>query len=204
MDISKGILEKVFEKYKEKYEKVFEMLYPAKNSTGFTERNLSVNYSKAMEDLYPSAVTWFEFQFGEKNNQHIDAVIINPELKTIFIIEAKRFNLVARKTKSIGADIVRINSLSANFTKEFAERIPDFADYKLQGMILADVWTEVNRKTEIKLAFENNIFLEKYLPNIAQKYPESKMQYNVIGFENTPYESVNKNYFLLSMTWEMK
>ena len=183
----------IFRKYKEKYIKVFDLLYPSKGSTGFTERNQSVNFSKAMEELYPSAITWFEFQFGTENNKHIDAVIINPELKTIFVIEAKRFNLVKRKIKSIGEDIVRINSLSTDFAKELADRIPNFAEYKLQGIILADVWTEVNRKTEVKEAFENKDFLEKYLPDVAQKYPGDKMLYNIIGFENTPYESINKN-----------
>ena len=136
MAIKQKELDFIFKKYSEKYAKIFEKLYPAKGSTGFTERNQTVNYSKAMEDLYPSTVTWFEFQFGDENNKHIDAVIINPELKTIFIIEAKRFNLVKRKTKSIGEDIIRINSLSGDFAKEFADRIPNFASYKLQGMIL--------------------------------------------------------------------
>lgn len=33
----------VFENYRYNYQRIFSILYPSKNSTGFTERNLSVN-----------------------------------------------------------------------------------------------------------------------------------------------------------------
>lgn len=193
------VLDKVFDNYRERYIKILDVLYPAKGSTGFTERNQSVNYSKAMEELYPSTVTWFEFQFGDENNKHIDAVIINPELQTIFIIEAKRFSLVKKKTKSIGDDILRIEV----FAKEFIERMPNFAGYSLQGVILADVWTEAERKIKIKEAFENKNFLKTCLSSGEQKLADEEVHYNVTGFENTPHECVNKNYYLLGMTWDL-
>lgn len=82
----------VFENYRYNYQRIFSILYPSKNSTGFTERNLSVNFANAYERINPSAITWFEFQFGENNNLHYDAVIIDPEkqkassdrIKTVF------------------------------------------------------------------------------------------------------------------------
>nr|MCR5719802.1 hypothetical protein [Lachnospiraceae bacterium] len=59
--------DKIMEEYKQIYEKIFKTMYPAKNSTGFPERNLSANYSKAYETVNTNAITWFEFQFGPKN-----------------------------------------------------------------------------------------------------------------------------------------
>ena len=52
----------VFENYRYNYQRIFSILYPSKNSTGFTERNLSVNFANAYEQINPSAITWFEFQ----------------------------------------------------------------------------------------------------------------------------------------------
>ncbi len=76
--------EKIFENYKKRYESILDVLYPAKNSTGFTERNLSVNFANAYVQDHPGSVTWYEFQFGEKNNLHLDAIIVNKEQKEIF------------------------------------------------------------------------------------------------------------------------
>ena len=144
----------IFEEYQRKYAKVFECLYPAKNSTGFPERNLSVNFSKAVEEVFPSACTWFELQFGPKNNYHFDAIIIIPEVKTILIVESKRFSNPIRKTEEIKNDMDRINKVKKEYFCEFNERIPGFSDYTVCGVILADVWTETKRKVRIKESFE--------------------------------------------------
>lgn len=90
----------VFEKYRYNYQRIFSVLYPSKNSTGFTERNLSANFANAYEQISPSAITWFEFQFGEKNNLHYDAVIIDPENKKLLLIESKRFSNLRKKIAS--------------------------------------------------------------------------------------------------------
>lgn len=66
----------VFENYRYNYQRIFSILYPSKNSTGFTERNLSVNFANAYERINPSAITWFEFQFGENNNLHLSLIHI--------------------------------------------------------------------------------------------------------------------------------
>ena len=73
----------VFENYRNNYQRILSLLYPSKNSTGFTERNLSVNFANAYERVNSSAITWFEFQFGENNNLHYDAVIIDPKNKRL-------------------------------------------------------------------------------------------------------------------------
>ncbi len=193
----------VFEKYQKKYAKVFKCLYPAKNSTGFPERNLSVNFSKAVEEVFPSACTWFEFQFGPKNNFHFDAVIIIPEVKAILIVESKRFSNPMAKTEEIRRDIDRINKVKQEYFHEFAERIPGFSEFSVCGVILADVWTETKRKEEIKESFEKGDFIETFLPTIEEKQCRNRSYY-ICGFDgDTDYQWVNKNYYLVSILWEV-
>lgn len=87
----------VFEKYKKNYDRIFKVIYPAKNSTGFPERNLSVNFAKAYENVFDNTVTWYELQFGIKNNRHIDAVIIDIKNKRIIFINQKDLAIHQKK-----------------------------------------------------------------------------------------------------------
>ena len=193
----------VFDEYQKLYAKVFKRMYPAKNSTGFPERNLSVNFSKAVEEVFPSACTWFEFQFGPKNNFHFDAVIMIPEIKTVLVVESKRFNNPAAKIREIKSDMDRINMVKMDYFSEFAERIPGFSDLTVCGVILADVWTETKRKEEIKQSFEKGYFIETFLPSIEENHFHDGT-YHVCGFEGaTDYQWLNKNYYLVSMIWEV-
>lgn len=109
----------VFENYRYNYQRIFSLLYPSKNSTGFTERNLSVNFANAYERINPSAITWFEFQFGENNNLHYDAVIIDTENKRLLLIESKRFSNPHTKIASIANDIDRIQNVKINYLHDF-------------------------------------------------------------------------------------
>lgn len=196
-------LQVIFEKYKEKYVYILKCLYPSKNSTGFPERNLSVNFSKAVEEFYPSACTWFEFQFGEKNNLHFDAVIIIPEIKSIYIIESKRFSNPTKKIEEIKKDMVRVNSVSTKYRGELAARIHNFSEHAVFGVILADVWTETKVKTKIKNAYLNCNFIDLFIPALNNA-PFNNESYFVIGFEEaTEYDWVNQNYYLLSMMWQV-
>ncbi len=196
-------VKKVFEEYHKKYVNVFNCLYPAKNSTGFPERNLSVNFSKAIEEVFTSACTWFEFQFGPKNNFHFDAIIIIPEVKTILIVESKRFSNPISKIEEIKNDMDRINKVKKEYFCEFDERIPKFADYSVCGVILADEWTETKRKKEVKESFERGNFIETFLPSIDKEHFHNGSYY-AYGFDGvTDYQWVNNNYYLVSMIWEV-
>ena len=104
----------VFENYRYNYQRIFSILYPSKNSTGFTERNLSVNFANAYERINPSAITWFEFQFGENNNLHYDAVIIDPENKRLLLIESKRFSNPHTKIESIAMILIEFKMSKTN------------------------------------------------------------------------------------------
>lgn len=192
--------ENVFAKYKQNYEDIFNVIYPAKNSTGFTERNLSVNFAKAYESVYHKSVTWFEFQFGEKNNLHYDAVIINPEEREILIIESKRFNKPSKRIEGVKADVLRINRIITNYSSEFTERISDYFSYNTYGIILADVWTETKSKIKIYDSFCKNRFLIENNINLG-----SDVEYNIIDFDKVKqFEIIKNNYHLVSFAWQIK
>ena len=157
--------ESIFEAYTKRYESILDVLYPSKNNTGFTERNLSVNFAAAYEAAHPGSVTWYEFQFGQKNNLHLDAVIINKAEKEILLIESKRFKNTTKQVAEVEEDILRIFFTKDEYWEEFEDRIDGFFNYDVYGVILADVWTETKPKTKIKDAFENNSFVSVYLEN---------------------------------------
>ncbi len=197
---------RIMNKYRDRYEKVFKVMYPAKNSTGFTERNLSVNFSKAVEELFPTACSWFEYRFGEKNNLHYDAVIVVPETKTIYLVESKRFSSIKAKItgkKGIGNDMLRINSASTECKSEFIGRITGFDGYTVLGVILADVWTGTRgEKRQIKESFDKKEFISAYIPDMVESFRDGR--YYVEGFDSQSDNDGWKNkYYLVSMIWKV-
>ena len=198
----------VFENYRYNYQRIFSILYPSKNSTGFTERNLSVNFANAYERINPSAITWFEFQFGENNNLHYDAVIIDPENKRLLLIESKRFSNPHTKIASIANDIDRIQNIKINYLHDFMSRIPDILNYQIFGVILADVWTETRKKKQIYDSFVAGTFITDFLEDNLIKYPSlHNATYYVGDFDNLPCDApkrdVLQTYHLVSFAWEI-
>ena len=141
----------------------------------------------------------FEFQFGEINNLHYDALIINPKLKVILLIESKRFSNPSKKLKEIDSDIVRICESTNQFRSDF-DRIDDFDDYKVVGVVLADVWTESKQKSNILESFRNQTFLTEFImPSVSSPV------YYVIDFNSTKkYEVIRDTYHLTSVVWNIK
>lgn len=198
----------VFENYRNNYKLIFSLLYPSKNSTGFTERNLSVNFSKAYERINPSAITWFEFQFGEKNNLHYDAVIIDPKNKRLFLVESKRFSLPQKKIASIATDIDRIQNVKSNYLNDFVSRVSDVLTYQIFGVILADVWTEKPKKKQIYKSYVAKTFINDFLEDCLIKYPSLRnATYYVGDFDDLPCDApkrdVLQTYHLVSFAWEI-
>lgn len=191
---------KVFDIYQKRYESILDVLYPAKNNTGFTERNLSVNFANAYEATHPGSVTWYEFQFGEKNNLHLDAVIVNRAEKEILLIESKRLKNATKQVAEIEEDIHRIFFTKDVYREEFEARIDDFLDYAIYGVILADVWTETKPKIKIKEAFENSTFVSEYLENwlIAARLEE---RCGVKHYIQKPKQL--EKYYLTSLVWKL-
>ena len=111
MNQLKEILEATFENTQLIYERILKEFYPSLGSTGFQERNLTVNFSKAYENVCEAenVLSWFELQFGDKKNNHFDCVVINNTRKELFIVESKRFTSSMKK-QSVLNDIGRIKS----------------------------------------------------------------------------------------------
>ncbi len=204
MDELKRKFEDVFRLYQLNYERIFDVLYPAKNNTGFTERNLSVNFCKAYESLHPEAISWYEFQFGAKNNLHYDAVIINPTKNEVLLIESKRFSHPKEKIAGVYSDIARINDVMSSYCKEFMERIYHCSGASVYGVILADVWTQTKRKTEIWDTFKRGAFITRMLPEGYGVPTLPDCTYFVNEFPNVKRAAVIRDdYKLLSLVWKV-
>lgn len=194
-------MKKIFDEYGNIYRKILEKIYPAKGSTGFAERNLSVNFSKAYEKIFPSALSWFEFQFDKK--KHVDAVIVNEESQEIFVIESKRYS-VQSKITAVGHDIDRIKTFldelkDANKNNDLIIKRIDLSKIKkFYGVILADVWKETDLKEKILQSYQEENFLTEFKEFLKFESKISNPHYNVQDIENI------ENYFLVSMWFEVK
>ena len=185
------MLDEVFKNYENIYRNILTKFYPSLGSTGFQERNLTVNFSKAFEKLYgeDEIISWFELQFGEKKDNHFDCIIIKEG--EIYIVEAKRYT-TPKKEDSVKKDIDRI----IKFVKETIDsdtRFSKFNDYNVYGVILADVWTESKPKENIRQKYIDKVFFEK------EQLDEQ--EYNVINFKNLGEKS---DYALLSFSWRVR
>lgn len=193
----------IFTEYEKRYEKILAHIYPAKNSTGFPERNLTVNFTKAYEKVAEErgqeSISWYEMQFGERNNYHADAVIWNISTRELFIIESKRFSNPAQKVREISEDIGRIYEFVSELRTE--DRLDMARVKKIYGVILADVWAETEAKKSILRSYEigrrdpadENSFLKRNLPDLELR----DLRYDVRDI------TAIETYFLLSFLWEV-
>lgn len=208
-------IDKIINEYKKTYIKILCEMYPAKNSTGFPERNLSVNFSKAYEKIMgqddKDIVTWYEFQFGKKNNHHVDAIMLDKNNNSIFIMESKRFSNLPKKIYEVGQDINRIKELLEELKEENQKGIKriDLSNYKnYYGVILADVWTETDFKKDILKSFQDGMnygtseraFLNKYNKELGNIKIENDIHYYVANLGEI--KDLEK-YNLLVMIWKL-
>jgi hypothetical protein len=196
----------VFSNYGDLYREILSCIYPAKNSTGFSERNLSVNFSKAFEktacESGQKAISWFEFQFGERNNLHADAIIINWTTSEMLIVESKRFSNPNKKMQEIGRDIDRIYNLIEELkecnSNNTNVRINISSIKHFYGVILADVWTETEYKEEILDSFDKECFLTSFKDSLSYHHDIKQVKYNHYSLND-----IVGNYHLVSLWWEL-
>lgn len=194
------IMEEVFDEYGRIYETILKNLYPAKNSNGFCERNLSVNFSKAYEkkatENKQTAISWFEFPFGKK--LHLDLIIMNVTKKELILIESKKFNNPIKKFQEFGEDIDRIYSCIEELKDEDNGRRIDMKKYmKKYGLLLADVWTENPLKESIYKAYNDNSFLETFSNQIESEHKITRGYYYTYNFKDL------SDYHLVSLMWQL-
>ncbi|MDE6726434.1 MAG: hypothetical protein K2J80_00670 [Oscillospiraceae bacterium] len=215
--------QEVFERYCEIYNVILSNMYPAKNSTGFPERNLSVNFSKAYEAVAKSAgemvISWFEMQFGAGNNLHIDAVIINETVGDMLIVESKRFSDTEGKPKEVAEDIRRIFNFIKELQDENKKGEPRIDLSKIKnryGVILADVWVKTDGKTGGKKEILNSYiagvqcpkspesFLNKYCKEDLKDRDFPNLVYNVYNMRDISFNDYNfEKYNLVSLIWQI-
>ncbi|NEW81271.1 MAG: hypothetical protein GZ094_02745 [Mariniphaga sp.] len=137
---------------RKRYDNIFEQYYPAHNSTGFTERNLTCHFAEALViDLNDKAAfIWYEAPLPrpEKGKcPHIDAVVFSKTRNAVFFIEAKRLGDKPKgKIKAVAKDLKRLysNEKVIDFKKEneFNNR-----DFILQKWHSKDI-TQSNQKVQ--------------------------------------------------------
>ena len=130
-----SFFEQTLEGCKARYEKILERLYPSKKNTGFSEENLLVNFSKSYDSVLKQnsqqeSTSWFEFQLTnrigkQRNDNHLDCLVIDDANKRILFIEGKRFKSES-KISEIGKDAYRIINVFDDRKDEFFDRIVDY------------------------------------------------------------------------------
>ncbi|MCD8325594.1 MAG: hypothetical protein LUC90_02590 [Lachnospiraceae bacterium] len=218
--------EEVLRVYQHNYEKILNIFYPSKKSIGFTERNLTVNFSKAYEAIATAAgdecCSWFELPVNVNGRDHVDAVIINTTQKEILLIEAKRYMNLQNKVLEVIKDVERINTL--DWIRELTdERSNDgerpvlqrIEDYKIFGVILADLWIENENRQVICELYQNHsgitdskVFLEE-LQQFRKPVKEGlclkdfcvDKPVDINTTRNVEKDYIRETYKLLSFSW---
>lgn len=144
------------------YGNIFRSYYPAHNSTGFMERNLTFYFCKALIDRLSDGspmkqpFAWMEPPLPDKN-QHMDAFVYSPHAgqETAFFIEAKRFSDVTQKLQEVKDDIGRIlNPKNRNHILGTQETpLPCKRQYLVY---LADVWIMDGEKEKFPEKWSGN------------------------------------------------
>lgn len=138
---------------KTRYRNILSKYYPAHGSTGFTERNLTNNLVASLEFvLGKECISWFEAPICTDTNKHIDAVVFFEDVT--ILIEAKRFTSVGSKLNSINEDVDRMFSPKTIAMLESGLLLSKL-DRKRYSIVLADVWTETNEKTNVYESWPN-------------------------------------------------
>ena len=192
-------MEKVFDNYKAVYKHILSSFYPSLGKTGFQERNLTVNFSKAYEKTFPNdtVFSWFELQFGKENSNHFDCLIVNKSQKEMLFIESKRFSDTTKKVKSVLNDIKRIYDFVHTDLGE-DDRFKEFYDkgYKAYGMILADIWQENSRKRQLYDLFKAESFFKEIPSFLKTDCEEYKAILNLLPNDDS------EEYFVTDLLYQ--
>lgn len=141
------IKERISEVYSElldNYKKIFDdsKYLPTKKTgssiliNGFTERNLTFHFCHQYLAQSKKSLVWQEVPIWKENRQHIDSIIIDNDLKTVYYIEAKRFYGINHFEKLLD-DLKRLVKENDNIP------LPcncNSFDYKRIIVLLADVF----------------------------------------------------------------
>jgi len=128
-----------------KYRQILNNYYPAHKSTGFTERNLTNNFVRALENvLGKDAFAWFEAPLSSEEKLYLDAIVFDPTTKSCFLIEAKRFSNLNKKIAETIHDIQRMSYQAHHATLELG--LDKLKIEHRYAIVLVDIWTEGEAK----------------------------------------------------------
>lgn len=135
-------IKNIFKETVQCYNQILSKYYPAHKSNGFTERNLTFNFSSCYRKAYPKSIIWQEACLAGR--EHIDTLVIDEENKAVILIEAKRLQ-GENKKESLLRDYERITNKDINING-----LADInsEDYSLYALMIFDVW--VSKKTNEK------------------------------------------------------
>ena len=92
----------------------------------------------------------------------------------------------------------------SSYCKEFMERIYHCSGASVYGVILADVWTQTKRKTEIWDTFKRGAFITRMLPEGYGVPTLPDCTYFVNEFTDVKRAAVIRDdYKLLSLVWKV-
>ncbi len=138
-------IESAFDHTLQKYTQILNNYYPAHRSTGFTERNLTNNFVSGLEHaLGKEAFAWYEAPLSPEEKLHLDAIVFDPNTRSCFLIEAKRFSNINKKVAETMDDIQRMSHQAHHATLELG--LSTLRIEHRYAIVLADVWTETKTK----------------------------------------------------------
>lgn len=195
-----------------KYIEVFRFMTPTNTAEyKFTERNLTVNFATAIKKAFSSAVCWYEFPYkimpNNQTNQHIDAVMIVPKEKIVFVCEAKR-NFPQKDIKTLKDDIRRIIDFPSVIHREhLMNTIHNPDSYTYIGVLLLDAWKAKGRLSASNLALweKCDLGIEKLrVPiSIEDNYYERSLYFDEFDSE-IKNEIIAKKYTIKIIAWELE
>lgn len=150
------LLEDVLQRMQIRYSRMLDTYYPAFDSTGFTERNLTFNFCHEALCLNDKLIVWQEAPLQDKSS-HLDSVIFDDEHKSLYLVEAKRLGAV-NALDSINLDMDRLTKISVDWRQirgvddEARNRIVAVRKYYTKYLvILVDLWAN-RESSEISVA----------------------------------------------------
>lgn len=218
------MLDEVFELFIERYKKILGFFWPTIGNTGFAERNLSTNfvtaYEKSISKRGEECISWYEFQIrGEsgRNDNHLNAILINLTKREIYLIESKRLvtSQHKRKVKEIINDVERL--MSDNLREELGKRVDNIYSYRIFGCVLTDIWGGVKSNNDIISIFKEcttkqsvtGLFVLKELSDIVNySLPEMiklfDKQVDVRCMSPYTTSDTKSDYYIISMIWQIQ
>lgn len=177
------LISRTFETTCQSYKHILENYYPAHDSNGFTERNLTFNFSHNYLSENKEAIIWQECPL--KDGKHFDTLIIDDQKNSIVIVEAKRLNSEG-KLNEIVNDFDRI----VKFNNEIGLK-GERRNYDIYGLLLIDVWVSKKRGENDRRA----ILLEDLNEKIVHGNHFEKRLVD-IGYTDDSSDGFNEKYHL--------